>query len=135
MEISIQGEDQMPEVVRQLAVQFPEERQFFLKGDLGSGKTSLVRQFAHFLGSKDQVTSPTFSLIQEYESPRGIIYHMDLYRLEDASELEDLGLEEYLESGNWCFIEWPEILPGWMKEEGLTINIFIESRDERKIVI
>jgi tRNA threonylcarbamoyladenosine biosynthesis protein TsaE len=135
MEISVQTEGQMYEVVRQLARLFPEERIFFLKGDLGSGKTSMVRQFANFLGSENEITSPTFSLIQEYESPRGAIYHMDLYRLEDSSELEELGIEEYLESGNWCFIEWPEILPEWMKEEGLTINIFIESEDERKIVI
>ena len=125
----------MYEVVRQLARQFPEQRIFFLKGDLGSGKTTLVRQFAKFLGSEDEITSPTFSLIQEYKSPRGAIYHMDLYRLEDAVELDELGIEEYLESGNWCFVEWPEILPEWMKGEGLTINISIESRDERKIVI
>lgn len=135
MEIQVQTEDQMLELVRQVARQFPEQRIFFLQGDLGSGKTSFVKKFAKHLGSTDEITSPSFSIIQEYESPRGTIYHMDLYRLEDVSEIEELGLEEYLESGNWCFIEWPNILPEWMKEGGLTINIFIEGPDTRKIVI
>ncbi|HKK87825.1 MAG TPA: tRNA (adenosine(37)-N6)-threonylcarbamoyltransferase complex ATPase subunit type 1 TsaE [Saprospiraceae bacterium] len=135
MEIRLKTEDQMSEVVRQLTRQFPEKRIFFLRGDLGSGKTSFVKKFAKYLGSSDEVTSPTFSIIQEYESPRGAIYHMDLYRLDNTSEVEDLGLEEYLEAGNWCFIEWPDILPKWMKEEGLTINIMIEGPEARKIVI
>lgn len=83
---------------------------FLLEGDLGAGKTTLVQSMCSFLGVEESVTSPTFSLVNEYASPDfGAINHMDLYRLEKEEDLVQIGLEEYLDSGNLCFIEWPEI--------------------------
>lgn len=89
------------------------DRIFLLTGDLGAGKTTLVKAFARVLGIGDPVTSPTFSLVQEYTSPEyGRVVHMDLYRIVNPEELVQLGLEEYLDSGDICLIEWPAIAMG-----------------------
>ncbi|MDR3272931.1 MAG: tRNA (adenosine(37)-N6)-threonylcarbamoyltransferase complex ATPase subunit type 1 TsaE [Flavobacteriaceae bacterium] len=82
---------------------------FTLKGNLGAGKTTLVKAFAEILKSTDEATSPTFSIVNEYVFPEGKIYHFDLYRLNDRNELLQLGFDEYIDSGNYCFIEWAEI--------------------------
>jgi len=82
---------------------------FCLKGDLGSGKTTLVESICHKLGSNDHFSSPTFSILNEYTYPEGTIIHADLYRIEKREELIDIGLEEYLDRGDYCFIEWYQI--------------------------
>ena len=86
-----------------------EYRIFTLTGSLGAGKTTMVKAFAEILQSGDEVTSPTFSIVNEYIFPEGKIYHFDLYRLNNRNELLQLGFDEYIDSGNYCFIEWPEI--------------------------
>jgi tRNA threonylcarbamoyladenosine biosynthesis protein TsaE len=82
---------------------------FTLSGNLGAGKTTLVKAFCKVLNSPDEVTSPTFSLVNEYIIPSGRIYHFDLYRISSMEELLNIGFDEYIDSGNYCFIEWPEI--------------------------
>jgi tRNA threonylcarbamoyladenosine biosynthesis protein TsaE len=77
-------------------------------GDMGVGKTTLIKAIVKALGGKDKVTSPTFSLINEYEVLNDTVYHFDLYRIEDEVEVFDIGIEDYLYSGHWVFIEWPE---------------------------
>ena len=85
-------------------------RIFLLTGDLGAGKTALVRAFCNEVSAGDQVSSPTFSLVNAYESESyGTIYHMDLYRLTREQDLDQIGFDEYTESGHICFIEWPEL--------------------------
>jgi tRNA threonylcarbamoyladenosine biosynthesis protein TsaE len=85
-------------------------RIFLLTGDLGAGKTTFVKKFCEASGVDDPASSPTFSLVNAYESPRhGTIYHMDLYRLSREMDLEQIGFDEYIESGNLCFIEWPAL--------------------------
>jgi tRNA threonylcarbamoyladenosine biosynthesis protein TsaE len=83
---------------------------FLLRGDLGAGKTTLTQRLCTELGITEPVSSPTFSLVNEYASPvHGPVYHMDLYRLEKSNDLVQIGFEEYLESGNICLIEWPDL--------------------------
>ncbi|MEO5906363.1 MAG: tRNA (adenosine(37)-N6)-threonylcarbamoyltransferase complex ATPase subunit type 1 TsaE, partial [Saprospiraceae bacterium] len=85
-------------------------RIILLEGELGAGKTTLVKALCQEWGVMNPVSSPTFSLVQEYESPgQGTIYHMDFYRLDKIQDLEQIGLDEYLDSGNICLIEWPEL--------------------------
>ncbi len=79
-------------------------------GDMGVGKTTLIKAIVKALGGKDNVTSPTFSLVNEYEVTNDKVYHFDLYRIEDEVEIFDIGIEDYLYSGHWVFIEWPEII-------------------------
>ena len=78
-------------------------------GQMGSGKTTLVQAIVSQLGSDDAVSSPTFGLVHEYNIRNGKIVHMDLYRLEQESELEQIGFDDYLSTGNLCLIEWPEL--------------------------
>ena len=84
----------------------------FLEGELGSGKTTLIKQFCKELGFKNQVTSPTFPLLNIYKNNEKNIYHADLYRLKNINEINELGFYEVMESNNWFFVEWPELLYG-----------------------
>jgi len=82
---------------------------WLFRGEMGAGKTTLVKEIGQQLKIKSIVQSPTFSLVNPYETESGeIIYHFDLYRLENVHEAIDIGIEEYLDSGHLCFIEWPE---------------------------
>ncbi len=101
----------------------PTDRIFAIYGGLGAGKTTLVKGLAEVLGSKDVVKSPTFSIVNEYDSPHGSIFHFDFYRIERLEEVYDLGYEEYFFSGNFCFIEWPELIEPLVPEEAVLIRI------------
>ena len=80
-----------------------------LKGNLGAGKTTFTQFLLKNLGSEDEVNSPTYSIVNEYSSPTGKIYHFDLYRLKNIEEVYDIGIEEYLDNAFLCIIEWPEV--------------------------
>ena len=105
----------------------------FLVGDLGTGKTTLVKEIINALGANDQVKSPTFTIIEPYENTLANIYHMDLYRINNSSELESIGLEEYLNEPNAIiFIEWPENSFGYLKKFNMKISLQHLSKNERK---
>lgn len=80
-----------------------------LKGNLGAGKTTFTQFLLKNLDSEDEVNSPTYSIVNEYNSPKGKIYHFDLYRLKNIEEVYDIGIEEYLDNAYLCIIEWPEV--------------------------
>ncbi|HEX7868800.1 MAG TPA: tRNA (adenosine(37)-N6)-threonylcarbamoyltransferase complex ATPase subunit type 1 TsaE [Chryseobacterium sp.] len=82
---------------------------FLLKGNLGAGKTTFTKFLLKNLGSEDEVNSPTYSIVNEYNSPKGKIFHFDLYRLKNIDEVYDIGIEEYLDNSFLCIIEWPEV--------------------------
>jgi tRNA threonylcarbamoyladenosine biosynthesis protein TsaE len=112
-------------------------RIFLLVGELGAGKTTLVKSLCSALGSLDEVSSPTFSLVNEYrDASENPIYHIDLYRLNSVEEAIQIGIEEYLHSGAWCFIEWPEVIAS-LVEDGLaaTISLITLEDDSRRISI
>lgn len=90
---------------------FNDFKVFLLYGEMGAGKTTLVQAVCKEMGVIQEVNSPTFSIINEIETPAdGAVYHMDLYRIRKEQELLDIGIDEYLYSGNLCFIEWPDLL-------------------------
>ena len=101
-----------------------------LKGDLGSGKTTLVKSILKKLGVNDEIKSPTFSIVNEYDHPSGPIYHFDLYRIEKIDELDVIGFEDYIDNSNICFIEWPEI--GMEKIFGNYMQINLGHIDDNK---
>lgn len=101
-----------------------------LKGDLGSGKTTLVKSILKELGVNDEIKSPTFSIVNEYDHPSGPIYHFDLYRIEKIDELDVIGFEEYIDNCNICFIEWPEV--GMEKIFGNYMQINLGHIDDNK---
>ncbi|MBL6647100.1 MAG: tRNA (adenosine(37)-N6)-threonylcarbamoyltransferase complex ATPase subunit type 1 TsaE [Flavobacteriaceae bacterium] len=104
-----------------------------LHGGLGMGKTTLVKSLIASLGSTDVISSPTFGLVHQYNTPNGPVFHMDLYRLEDAAELQNLGIDEYLYSGRPCFIEWPELLLDQIERISHHIRIFQIDEHHRKL--
>ncbi|MFZ1558817.1 MAG: tRNA (adenosine(37)-N6)-threonylcarbamoyltransferase complex ATPase subunit type 1 TsaE [Saprospiraceae bacterium] len=106
---------------------------FTFSGNLGAGKTTLIREMCHHLGYKGDVTSPTFSLVNEYSTGSEVIYHMDLYRLKNMEEAYDIGIEEYLFSGEYCFIEWPEIIEPILNDGHWQVKIEVNSEGVRKI--
>lgn len=82
---------------------------FAFNGEMGSGKTTFIKELSKILDSKDDFSSPTYSIVNEYTSSKGKLFHFDLYRLKSTEELLDIGFEEYVNSGNYCFIEWPDL--------------------------
>jgi len=98
-------------------------------GVMGSGKTTLIKQLIKELGVEDMVTSPTFSLVNEYKNKNNeLIYHFDFYRIENEYEAFDIGFEDYLYCNCWCFIEWPENVENLLPLEA--VKVFIEVNDD-----
>ncbi|WP_235298828.1 tRNA (adenosine(37)-N6)-threonylcarbamoyltransferase complex ATPase subunit type 1 TsaE [Portibacter marinus] len=103
-----------------------------LKGDLGTGKTTLAQKIVAAMGVADKVSSPTFSIVNEYSGP---VYHFDLYRLKSIEELEEIGFFEYLDSGALCLIEWPELVVPYLDMPYLEINLSINEDNNRNVVV
>lgn len=107
---------------------------WLIKGEMGAGKTTLVRQIVHEWGVEAVVASPTFSIVNQYGNEEGkIVYHFDLYRLKNESEAFDIGLDEYMNSGNKCLIEWPEKLEKLMPDQYFEVQIQPYDALSRKI--
>ncbi|MCX2837321.1 tRNA (adenosine(37)-N6)-threonylcarbamoyltransferase complex ATPase subunit type 1 TsaE [Salinimicrobium sp. MT39] len=102
-------------------------------GEMGAGKTTLIKALLKALGAVDTGSSPTFSLVNVYETENGTVNHFDFYRINDESEAWDMGFEEYLESGNWNFIEWPQKIQNFIEEGDQKVEILILENDLRKL--
>ncbi len=134
---SISSPDELQDIVDDLLSLFKKGyKVMLLFGDLGSGKTTLVQKLCKALAVEENVTSPTFSIIQEYHSPAiGLIYHMDLYRLQSKEELGQIGFAEYLDSGNICLIEWPLLGMEEYKMPYIRVDIDVENNNIRNFKI
>lgn len=108
---------------------------FAFYGGMGAGKTTFITELCRWKKVSGHVSSPTFSIINEYSHPGGIIYHIDLYRLKDETEAVNAGVEDVLNSGSICFIEWPEVAPGILPEGTVKIDMEVLDRNDRKITI
>lgn len=105
---------------------------WLLSGQMGSGKTTFTRALCDFLGTSDHVSSPTYSIVNEYVLSSGEkIYHFDLYRLESLSEAQDIGIEEYLDSGVWCIIEWPNLIEGLLQDDYIVLEFKVTETGRR----
>lgn len=102
-------------------------------GEMGVGKTTLIKALVKVLGGTDEVTSPTFSLINEYQVLDDLVYHLDLYRLENANEALDIGIEDYLFSGHWVFIEWPTKIDVLLPKEVVKLSLKLNKSGSRAL--
>lgn len=133
--IFIPDEQAMMQLGGNIADQFPKGGIVLLKGDLGAGKTTLVRGLLRYLGFTGIVKSPTYTLVEPYQLNQRTIYHFDLYRLGDPEELEYIGGRDYWDSDSLCLIEWPENAQGYLPDEDLKVDITHRSHGrEAKIV-
>ena len=106
------------------------------RGEMGAGKTTLIREIAARLGSDDVVTSPTFAIINQYAAAEGrTLYHFDFYRIDRLEEAYDFGYEEYFDSGDLCLVEWPEKIEPLLPENTMNVRITALSEQERRIEI
>ena len=111
-------------------------RVWLFEGEMGAGKTTLIKALCRAFGIVDEVSSPTFALINEYADKQDRpFYHFDFYRIENEEEAMDIGADEYFYSGHVCFVEWPENIPSLVPDEFLRIFITVNSDDTRKIVL
>jgi tRNA threonylcarbamoyladenosine biosynthesis protein TsaE len=125
--------DQLEEVAQQILDQNPNKVILF-NGDMGVGKTTLIKQLCKTLGVEEATSSPTFSLVNEYQTAKNqIVYHFDFYRLNRESEALDMGIEDYLYSGNWCFIEWSEKIENLIPEQHSIITIELLADENRSL--
>lgn len=133
-EIIFKNLDELPAVANKFLQLTKNYKHFAFYGEMGVGKTTFIKELCALLGVADMVTSPTFSIINEYYSPsKGAIYHFDFYRTKNIDEVYNLGYEDYFYSNNYCFIEWPELVENLLPDSILRINISIYNDICRKI--
>jgi len=133
MEFKISSVEGLAEVAEKVIEFAGDQSVFLFYGEMGAGKTTFIKHLCSVLGVVDATSSPTFSIVNEYSSANGTVFHFDFYRLKQESEALDLGYEDYFYSGNYCFIEWPEKIPNLLPEHFIEIKISVLDETERVI--
>ena len=129
--IRITSQDELPEVAQAVIDSLDGRTVVAFFGRMGAGKTTLIREIAARLGSEDNVTSPTFAIVNQYSAADDArIFHFDFYRLDRPEEVFDIGYEEYFYSGDLCLVEWPEKVEGLLPEGTLTVTIETDPADD-----
>lgn len=132
--IEIQSLDELDRVAEAVVESLDGRTVVAFDAPMGAGKTTLISRIARYLGSEDDVTSPTFAIVNQYEGCR-TIYHFDMYRIERVEEALDFGSEEYLSSGELCLVEWPEKIEVLLPDDTMVVRIEILSDSARRFVI
>lgn len=135
MKFTIQSIDELPALAKEILALASPRKVFIFNGNLGAGKTTLIKEFCKILQVEEETSSPTYSIVNEYLSPNGKIYHIDLYRLNSVEETFEIGLEDYLFSENYCFIEWPELAENLLPDEYAIINMSKNEDENREIEV
>ena len=125
----------LEQVAEEILTTCENDRIFAFYGNLGAGKTTLIKRFCRFLGVEEAVSSPTFNLVNVYEGEADEIYHFDFYRIKNEEEALGMGAQEYFDSGEYCFIEWPEKIPDLLPEEAVSIRLEIVDSSYRDIIV
>ena len=128
LHLEVPGPEEMEELGRLLGEHCPAGQRIYLEGDLGAGKTTLVRGFLRGRGYQGKVKSPTYTLVEPYELGSTAIFHFDLYRMEDEEELIHIGFQDYLQDSSIILLEWPEKAASLLQEPDLLVQIDIRSQ-------
>jgi tRNA threonylcarbamoyladenosine biosynthesis protein TsaE len=134
MKITIKDKRHLHSAARKLLEHSGGKKIFAFYGMMGAGKTTFIKTICEVLGAIDIASSPSFTLVNEYRTKAGeSLYHIDLYRIKSLSEVFDIGIEEYLYGGCYCFIEWPELAGDLLPEETVRVSITV-AEDEARII-
>ena len=134
MEYRCPSEDNLENIAGILIEKFPAKHVFAIYGDMGSGKTTFIKKICAILGVTDITSSPTFAIINEYITrTRQMVYHFDLYRINNIEEVFDIGYENYFFGDGYCFIEWPEKIENWLPEGCVKVLIKVDEKDNSRI--
>ena len=133
MVTQVESEAQLEKAAEELLRFAGDRRVFLFEGEMGAGKTTFIKSICNVLGVGQLVSSPTFSIVNEYPSPGGLVYHFDFYRLKDETEAYDLGYEDYFYSGNYCFVEWPSRVRNLWPDNSVMVDIRFRNGENREI--
>lgn len=135
MEFKVAHPEALADAAKWLIEQAGNKRVFVFQAPMGAGKTTFIKAICSYLKVTDSTSSPTFSIVNEYHSEQGPVYHFDFYRLKEEQEAYDLGYEEYFYSGDYCFIEWPEKIPNLIPEDAAIVKIDVAEDQTRTIIL
>ena len=125
--------EELPKIAKSV-IEFAQHKVLLFYGEMGVGKTTLIKEIVKQLGVLDNVSSPTFSLVNEYHSENNEkVYHFDFYRIDKEEEAMDMGIEEYFYSNCWCLVEWPNKVENLLPLDAVTITITINNNKQRTI--
>ncbi len=134
MELFCKALEELPKVAAQIVAFAQEEKIWLFNGEMGAGKTTLIKAVCEQLEVIDNVSSPTFAIVNEYLTRKHrVIYHFDFYRIKNEREVADIGIEEYFDSGNYCFLEWASLIPSLLPTSYLNIDIELLANSYRVI--
>ena len=136
MEIIIRNKKHLPEAAEKFLKLYGEKRIFAFYGSMGAGKTTIIKAICKALGAVDIVSSPTFTLVNEYRTLSGeTLYHIDFYRIRKQEEVFDFGIEEYLTGESYCFMEWPELVEELLPSDTINVRISVDENEQRTLLI
>lgn len=136
MELIIKDRKHLHSGAKKLIELFGKKRIIAFYGSMGAGKTTIIKAVCEELGALDIISSPTFTLVNEYKTSNGeFIYHIDFYRIKKQEEVFDFGIEEYLSGDNYCFMEWPELVEDILPPNTLRVRIRVEDDEKRVLEI
>ncbi len=136
MEILIKDKKHLHFAAKQLLKYYGKSKIFAFYGSMGAGKTTFIKAICESLGAVDTVSSPTFTLVNEYMTSGGeLIFHIDFYRIKKQEEVYDFGIEEYLTGDSYCFMEWPEKVEEMLPPDTVKVRIKVSENEQRTLVI
>ena len=136
MKILIKDKRHLSSGAKKLLKHYGENKIFAFYGSMGAGKTTIIKAICEALGAVDIISSPTFTLINEYKTSRGeTLYHIDFYRIKKQEEVFDCGVEEYLSGDSYCFMEWPELVEEILPPGTVRVRITVDDDEQRTLLI
>ena len=133
--ISFKGLDELDRVAAELFETGKNIPVWLFEGQIGAGKTTLIKALCKALGVRSHVQSPTFSLVNEYDAGDKLVYHFDFYRIKDETEALDMGVEEYFDSGDYCFVEWPDKIESLWPANYLKLHLLADESGTRLLTV